>query len=104
MSRRGHLRVRAEPGRDMRLALRAAIALDIAHTHPRLDVSIDGELLGSVVADAAGRYALTTTVRRDRLGPGWHDIYLVFSSIAEPDKEIRDPRVAWLESVEWTPP
>jgi len=106
--RRAHLRVRGARGArgtsDMRLVLRAAIALNTVYTHPRLDVSLDGELLASVVADASGHYAVDVTVRRDRLAGGWHDLYLVFSSIADPDRDVRDLRIARLESVEWSPP
>ncbi|HEX2692178.1 MAG TPA: hypothetical protein VHN14_36460 [Kofleriaceae bacterium] len=100
--RRVHLRVRGAS--DMRLALRAAIALNTVYTHPRLDLSLDGELLTSAVADATGRYAIDLTVPRDRLAGGWHDLYLVFSTIADPDKEIRDVRIARLESLEWSAP
>lgn len=100
--RRAHLRVRGAS--DMRLVLRAGIALNTVYTHPRLDVSLDGELLRSAVADATGHYAIDVTVSRDRLAGGWHDLYLVFSSIADPGKEVRDVRIARLEAVEWAPP
>jgi hypothetical protein len=100
--RRVHLRVRG--ARDMRLVLRAAIALNTVHTHPRLDVSLDGKLLTSAVADATGHYAVDVTVPRGRLAGGWHDLYLVFSSIADPAKGVRDLRIARLESVEWSAP
>jgi len=100
--RRAHLRVRGFG--DMRLVLRAAIALNTVYTHPRLDVSLDGELLASVVADATGRYAVDVIVPRDRLADGWRDLYLVFSTIADPEKDVRDLRIARLESVEWAPP
>jgi len=108
MYRRAHLRVRAASSAggatDMRLVLRAAVAVNTVHTRPRLDVSIDGVLLTSAVADPAGRYAIAVTVPRERLTAGWHDLYLVFSSIADPDNDIRELRVARLESVEWSPP
>jgi len=100
--RRAHLRVRGAT--DMRLVLRAAISFNAVYTHPRLDVSLDGELLTSAVADATGRYAIDVAVPRARLAGGWHDLYLVFSSIGLPDREIRDLRVARLEAVEWSPP
>lgn len=99
--RRSHLRVRGAGAR--RLSLRAAIALGAVHTHPRLEVSLDGELVVSAVADAAGRYAIDVTVPGDRLAGGWHDLYLVFSSIADPEKEVRELRIARLESIEWSP-
>ena len=104
MTRRAHLRVRGTTGRDMRLVLRAAIALDAIYSHPRLDVSLDGELVASGVADATGRYAITATVARDQLAPGWHDLYLTFATTADPDREVSDPRIARLESVEWWSP
>ncbi|MGN6108557.1 MAG: hypothetical protein ACTHU0_25855 [Kofleriaceae bacterium] len=99
--RRAHLRVRGT-GR-MRLSIRVALALNVVHTHPRLDVSLDGELLASVVADDRGKYQIELLVPQERLAAGWHDLYLVFDSVAEPDKELRDPRVARLEAVEWVP-
>jgi hypothetical protein len=98
---RAHLRVRGAT--DMHLALRAAVALNTIYTHPRLEVSLDGELLASAVADAGGHYAIDASVPRDRLAGGWHDLYLVFSGIADPGKDLRDLRIARLESVEWSP-
>jgi len=100
--RRAHLRVRGDG--DRRLVLRAAISLNIVQTHPRLDVSLDGELLASAVADATGHHAIDVIVPRDRLAGGWHDLYLVFSSIADPGKDVRDLRIARLEAVEWSAP
>lgn len=102
MHRRCHLRVRGAT--DMRLVLRAAISFNVVYTHPRLDVSLDGELVSSAVADAAGRYLIDATVPRDRLAGGWHDVYLVFSTVGAPDRDPGDLRVARLESVEWAPP
>jgi hypothetical protein len=102
VQRRVHLRVRGTT--DMRLTLRAAVALNTVFTHPRLDVSLDGELLASSVADPAGRYAVDVVVPRARLAGGWRDLYLVFSSVADPATDVRDLRIARLESVEWAPP
>lgn len=102
LARRAHLRVRGAT--DMRLALRAAIALNAVYSHPRLELALDGDVIGSAIADAAGRYAFDVIVPRDRLAGGWHDLYLVFSSIADPEKEVRELRIARLESVEWSPP
>lgn len=100
--RRVHLRVRSAS--DMRLVLHAAIALNTVYTHPRLDVSLDGELLTSAVASATGQYTVDVTVPRERLAGGWHDLYLVFSSIADPGRDVRELRIARLESVEWSAP
>jgi hypothetical protein len=87
----------------MRLQARIAIGLNSVYTRPRVDVSIDGELLASVRPDDAGRYHIDAVVPRDRLARGWHDLYLVFSSISEPDKVVRDLRIARLEALEWLP-
>jgi hypothetical protein len=102
LARRAHLRVRGAT--DMRLAVRAAIALNAVYSHPRLELALDGEVIASAIADATGRYAFDVTVPRDRLAGGWRDLYLVFSTIADPEKEVRELRIARLESVEWSPP
>jgi hypothetical protein len=99
--RRSHLRVRGTT--DMRLALSGKVNLGVAYTRPRLDVMLDGELLATVVADAGGRYDIDAVVPAAKLAGGWHDIYLVFDSIAEPAKDVRDLRAARLESLEWEP-
>ena len=46
----------------------------------------------------------TTTVARDRLTGGWHDLYLVFSSVADPGRDLRPAPDRRLESVEWSAP
>ncbi len=99
--RRAHLRVRGTA--TMKLVVKAALALNTTYTRPRLDVSLDGELITTAVADAQGRYAFEVTIPADRLAGGWHDLYLVSSSIAEPEKDARDLRVTRLELVEWAP-
>ena len=98
--RRAHLRIRGTGA--MRLVMRAAIALNQTYTRPRLDLSIDGDPLTSVVADERGHYAIDVVVPADRLGGGWHDLYLVLSTSNEPEKDARDLRVGRLELVEWT--
>jgi hypothetical protein len=106
--RRVHLRVRGAG--DMRLVARIAIALNSMFTRPRLDVSIDGELMASIYPDDTGHYRIDVGVPRDRLAGdrsgspgGWHDLYFVFSSISEPDRVLRDLRIARLEALEWSP-
>lgn len=99
--RRAHLRVRGDA--DMRLVMRVAVALETVHTRPRLDVSLDGDLLTSAIADDRGRYLIEVVVPRARIADGWHDLYLVFNSVAEPGADPRDLRVARLESVHWAP-
>lgn len=103
LQQRAHLRVRGSGG-DMRLVLRAAISRNMVFTHPRLDLSLDGALLASLVADDRGRYALEITVPRAQLGAGWHDLYLTFSTLLDPDRDLRDARAARLEIFEWSPP
>ncbi|MDB4962313.1 MAG: hypothetical protein JWP01_2312 [Myxococcales bacterium] len=99
--RRAHLRVRGD--RDMRLVLRGTLNMAVIHTRPRLDVSLDGQLLASVVADEHGAFVIDVVVPRAVLTHGWSDLYLVFNSISEPQKEVRDLRAARLENVEWEP-
>lgn len=101
MYRRAHLRVRGAT--DMRLALSGKINLGVAYTRPRLDVILDGALLATVVADPGGRFDVNTVVTAAQLAGGWHDLYLVFDSIAEPSKDVRELRAARLERVEWEP-
>lgn len=98
--RRAHLRVRGST--NMHLVLRAAVDLETTFTRPRLDVSLDGELVASAVADDKGRYVIDVVVPRERLADGWHDLYLVFGSIVEPSRAVRELRSSRLESVEWT--
>jgi hypothetical protein len=101
MFRRAHLRVRGD--QDMRLVLHAAISRNTVYTRPRLDLSLDGELIGTAIADDHGRYAIDLVVAAERLTGGWHDLYLVFNTVAAPDADNRDPRVSRVESVEWVP-
>jgi hypothetical protein len=99
--RRAHLRVQGT--RDMRLQMKIAIALNAVYSRPRIDLSLDGKVLASVVADESGHYAIDLAIPANRLGGGWHDLYLVFSTINEPDEANRELRVARLVSVEWDP-
>lgn len=99
--RRAHLRVRGTT--NMHLVLRAAVNLETTFTRPRLDVSLDGELIGSAVADEQGHYGIDVVVPRERLTGSWQDLYLVFGSIVEPSKDVRELRVSRLEAVEWSP-
>lgn len=101
MFRRSHVRVRGNA--DMRLTLGGKVNLGAAYTRPRLDVMLDGELLSTVIPDAGGRFEIDVVVTRAQLAGGWHDVYFVFDSIAEPQKEVRELRSARLESLEWEP-
>ncbi|MBA3461264.1 MAG: hypothetical protein H0T46_14975 [Deltaproteobacteria bacterium] len=97
--RRAHLRVRGST--DMLLSIRARVAINSVFTRPRLDVSLGGHLLTSAVADANGRYSIDVRIPSEKLTGGWQDIYLISSSVIEPEKELRDLRIGRLESVEW---
>jgi hypothetical protein len=99
--RRAHLRVRGST--TMSFSLRASLALNTVFSHPRLDISLDGRILTSAVADTRGHFAVDVAVPAEQLAGGWHDLYLISSSIIEPDKDPRDLRVTRLESVEWRP-
>jgi hypothetical protein len=66
-----------------------------------MDVALDGALLASVLADDRGSYVLDVRISRAQLAGGWHDVYLVFNSISEPEGDGRELRVAALESLEW---
>jgi len=88
----------------MRLVLHAAISCNMVFTHPRLDLALDGALLASLVADDRGRYTVELTVPRAQLGAGWHDLYLTFSTLLDPDRDLREARAARLERFEWSPP
>jgi len=101
MYRRAHVRLRGDA--DMRLVLRGKVNLAATHARPRLDVSLGGELLTSVVVDDAGRFAIEVTVSHAQLGAAWRDLYLVFHGVSEPAKDARDQRAARLESLEWEP-
>ena len=60
LSRRAHLRLRGTGA--MRLQMRIAVALNAVHARPRIDVSLDGKILASVVADERGQYAFDLAV------------------------------------------
>ncbi len=98
MQRRVHLRVRGD-GR-MHLVMRGHFNLHALYTRPRLDVSLDGELLASVAVGADGVFAIDLDV----LPPhGWGDLYVVLDSASQPERDVRDLRLAGLEEVVWEP-
>jgi len=100
LHKRGHLRV-AGIG-DMRLVMHGRINLNSIYTRPRLDVSLDGELLASVVISEKGEFTIDLVVPHARLR-GWADLYLVFNTIGTPERDVRDLRVARLDHVSWMP-
>ncbi len=100
MHRRAHWRVKGD--RAMHLALRGHVNLNALYSRPRLDVSIDGELLASAIVDPRGDFTIDVVVPADLLD-GWCDLYAVWSTIGQPDKDIKDVRIARLEDVTWEP-
>ena len=100
MHRRSHIRVRGDD--DMHLTIRGRVNLNAVYTRPHVDVSIDGTLIASPIADDHGVFTIDTTVPASLLG-GWHDLYIVFATVGEPEKDLRDLRAAWLEAFEWRP-
>jgi hypothetical protein len=100
MHRRVHLRVRGDS--DMHLVLRGRVNLNAVYTHPRLDVSLDGEPLASVTADDQGVFVVDVVVPRDRLD-GWCDLYAILDTIGQPNKDVHDLKIARLEEVVWEP-
>ncbi|MEJ7598273.1 MAG: hypothetical protein WKG01_10215 [Kofleriaceae bacterium] len=57
---RAHLPVRGTG--TMRLQMRIAIALNTVYARPRIDLSLDGQILASVVADERGMYVIDLAV------------------------------------------
>lgn len=100
MYRRAHLRVRGD--QDMRLVLRGRVSLDKTYTRPRLDTSIDGILLSSVTVDEKGAFEIDVVVPKEHLD-GWSDIYVMSNAIGQPERDIRDLRLARLEEATWEP-
>ena len=98
---RAHLRVRGAT--DMRLVARGTINAAATSTRPRIEVSLDGALLASVLVEPGGAFTLDVVVPATRLGATWHDLYLAVDGIDDPQKDARERRVARLESLEWEP-
>jgi hypothetical protein len=96
MHRRSHLRLRGTG--PMHLVLRGKVNVAAVNARPRLDIALDGEVLGSASLDDAGRFSIDLDISP---GTDWRDLYLVWSSVAQPEKDVRDLRVARLEEVVW---
>ncbi len=99
IGRRVHLRVRGDT--DMHLTIRGKTIPNTIYTRPRVDVSLDGDLLASVNVDERGVFAIDLAVSKDKLD-GWSDLYLVFNTIGQPSRDVTT-RVARLEDVTWEP-
>jgi hypothetical protein len=100
MYRRSHLRLRGS--QDMHLVVRGHVNLNLLYTRPRLDVSLDGVLLTSVTVDESGAFSIEQDVPASQLD-GWSDLYLMFNAIGQPDRDVKDLRLARLEEVTWEP-
>lgn len=100
MTRRVHLRVRGD--RDMHLRMTGRVRVNSLYARPRLDVSVGGEPVASVVVDEHGQYTIDADVPRDLLD-GWTDLYIVFNTIGTPERDVADLRMAELHEVSWEP-
>jgi hypothetical protein len=100
MHRRSHLRLRGE--RDMHLRLRGQVRREVTGTRPRIAVSLDGELLASMVVAEDGTFTIELPIAAARVRD-WADLYVVFSSVGLPERDNRELRFARLDSVEWEP-
>jgi hypothetical protein len=100
MTWRSHLRVRGE--RDMHLVVRGKVNLNQVYSRPRIDVSLDGELLSSFTVDERGDFTIELVVPKAKLD-GWCDLYLVFNTVGQPEREVRNVRAARLSDVVWEP-
>ncbi len=96
LHRRAHLRVLGAT--DMRLVARGKINVP---SRPRIEVSLDGVRLASVVVDLDGAFTIDVVVPAARLGGSWRDLYVTFDGVDDPAKDTRERRVAYLESLEW---
>ncbi len=101
LQRRAHVRVRGD--RAMHLVARGKVALDRAFARPRLDVSLDGDLVTSSRVAPDGSFVVDAVIPADHLAGSWHDLYLVFSAIDSPEKNVHDLQVARLDTLEWEP-
>ena len=100
MNRRVHLRVRGD--RTMHLRMRGRIRINSLYARPRLDVTVAGTPVASVVADEHGLFAIDADVPASLLD-GWSDLYVVFNTIGTPEKDVADLRIAELREVTWEP-
>lgn len=100
LHKRGHIRLTGTT--DMHLVIRGRVNLNSIYTRPRLDVSLDGELLASLVIAADGTFTVDVVVPKAQLA-GWADLYLVFNTIGTPERDVRDLRIARLDHVTWEP-
>ena len=98
MRRRVHVRVRGD--KRMHLVMRGRVNVSQVHARPRLDVSLDGELLGSFTVDDTGAFTIDLDVAAPR---DWGDLYIVFNTIGQFERDLHDLRVARLEEVQWEP-
>jgi hypothetical protein len=97
---RAHLRVRGET--DMRLEMTGRADLVQLYTRPLVTASFDGVEFHSGLPDAEGYFTITATIPRGKLAD-WSDIYLTFSSVHEPWRDLTTLHVIRLERVSWEP-
>jgi hypothetical protein len=100
LHRRAHVRLKGAT--DMHLVLRGRVNVKSIYTRPRLDISLDGDLLASAVVAEDGAFSFDLTIPAARVAR-WADLYLVFNTIGTPERDVRDLRVARLDHVTWEP-
>ena len=95
MKERAHLRVGGH-GRH-RLVVEGRVAVDEIFIRPELTVVVDGEVRWSQAVAADGRFAPAIDVDAG----GWHDVYLVLSTIGDPWRASSKLGLARVERVQW---
>ena len=95
MKERAHLRVGGR-GRH-RLVVEGRVAVDEIFIRPELTVVVDGEVRWSQAVAADGRFAPAIDVDAG----GWHDVYLVLSTIGDPWRASSKLGLARVERVQW---
>jgi hypothetical protein len=113
MNRSVHLRLRGDGG-PMTLALGGRISMSAVFTKPRLEVSLDGELLASQIVEADGSFALALTIPAADVDD-WADVYVTWNTLEDPERDTVEPRIvgdprvigesriARLEYLHWEP-
>lgn len=84
----------------MHLVLRGKVRLAGLHALPRLDVSVGGQWATSTTVDSDGNFLVDAAVPD---ASGWTDVFVVFSTIGTPEKQVRDLRIAPLMELTWEP-
>jgi hypothetical protein len=96
----GHLRLRGRGA--MRLAIDGRVATREIGTRPEVALLVDGKTLATTRVDEEGMYAIEVSFA-DMRAQGWHNAYLVISSVGEPWREPSQLALARVDRVVWEP-